>query len=159
MAQKEEEPRAREEEGASAGQATQATPGEEATDTERAGNLFGPEAVMMLFLAGIIDLIDAFVLSIVIIDIIAILTIGFWIYFRSQTMSVTKGAAKRLSKAARWLQLILGGIEFIPIVGMAPLWIVVVLFELRPDWGAKVQKGIELSSKVRKPVSPKRLSS
>lgn len=133
---------------------------EEAAEVQKAGALFSPEAVMMLFIAGVIDLIDALIFSVLILDIIAILVIGLWIYFRSQTMKVTRGAAARLgglAKKTRWLKFVLGAIEFIPVIGMAPLWIVIVFFELRPDIGAKAVQAGELAGKIRKPTpSPKK---
>ena len=101
---------------------------------QSAGALFSPEAVIMLPLAAIIDIIDFLIGSFWVLDIIAILTIGVWIYFRSQQITATRGAAARLTKMARrlrWLRPLMIILEFIPIVGMLPLWVLVVYFELK----------------------------
>jgi len=110
---------------------------EETAETERMGSLFSPEGIMMLSLAGIIDLIDFCIASLFLMDIIAILTIGFWTYLHSQRISATRGAATRLGKAAqgakkaKWLRPLLVVVEFIPIVGMLPCWTLIVYYELK----------------------------
>lgn len=63
----------------------------ETAEAERQGAIFSPAGLIMLPLAAIIDIIDFFIASILILDIIAILTIGVWIYFRSQQLKVTRG--------------------------------------------------------------------
>lgn len=111
--------------------------GIEAVEAQRGGALFSPEGVMMLTIAAIIDIIDFLIASLWVLDIIAILIIGVWIYFRSQQITVTRRAAARLGKAMRWarrlrwLRPLLIILEFIPIVGMLPLWVLVVYFELK----------------------------
>lgn len=111
--------------------------GTETAQAQRQGAIFSPEGVIMLPIAAAIDIIDFFIASLFILDIIAILTIGVWIYFRSQQITVTRGAAARLGKATkwtrrlRWLRPLLIIIEFIPVVGMLPLWVLVVYFELK----------------------------
>jgi hypothetical protein len=110
---------------------------EQAAETERAEALFSPEGIMMLFIAGVIDLIDFLIGSFLLLDLVAILTIGVWTYFHSQRVAMTRGAAARLGKAAgwarrmKWLRPLLIVLEFIPIVGMLPCWILVVYFELK----------------------------
>lgn len=104
---------------------------------ESSGNIFSPAGLLMLPLAGLIDVIDFFIGSFILMDIVAILTIGVWIYFNSQQLKVTKGAAARIGKAAKmarrlkWLRPLLIVIEFIPVVGMVPCWILLVYFELQ----------------------------
>lgn len=106
-------------------------------EIERKGALFTPEGIIMLSIAFIIDIIDFLILSIVIMDIAAFLVIVPWIYFHSQRISVTRGAAGRLGKAAkwakkmRWLRPLLVITECIPIIGMLPLWTLVVYYELK----------------------------
>jgi|GEM_PF-1939161 len=110
---------------------------EEAAETQGMGALFSPEGAIMLSIAVVIDIIDFLIGSFFVLDIVAIFTIGIWIYFHSQRVTVTKGAAARLGKAAqwarrmRWLRPLLVVIEFIPVVGMLPCWILVVYFELK----------------------------
>lgn len=109
----------------------------EAVEVERQGAILSPAGLIMLPLAAIIDIIDFFVASILILDIVAILVIGGWIYSRSGQLKATRGATARLGKAAkwakrlRWLRPLLIVIEFIPIVGMLPLWVLLVYFELK----------------------------
>jgi hypothetical protein len=96
--------------------------------------LFSPEGVIMLPIAVIIDVLDFLIGSLLILDIVAILTIGVWIYFHSQEIAVAKGAAARLSvwaKRLKWLRPLMIILEFIPIVGMLPLWTLLVYFELK----------------------------
>jgi len=111
--------------------------GTETAEVQKQGVIFSPEGVMMLFIAAVIDIIDFFIASVLVLDIIGILVIGIWIYFHSQQVKVTGGAAARLRKAAKWarrlkwLRPLLIIIEFIPIVGMLPLWVLLVYFELQ----------------------------
>jgi len=134
--QKASEP-AKKEEGKPEEELAQAKASEDAAETERAGVLLSPEGVMMLFLAGIIDLIDFLIGSFWVMDIVAILTIGIWLYLHSQRMSVTRGAATRLGKVskwakrAKWLRPLAIVTEFIPIVGMLPCWLLLVYAELK----------------------------
>jgi len=116
-----------------------------AEDTEEArkmGAFLGPEALIMLPVAVVLDLIGIILVCFAlddfwITDIIGIASIGLWTYFRSQTMKVTHKAAARITKVAKWAKrlkwlrplLIIG--EFIPYVGAAPLWIIVVYLELK----------------------------
>jgi len=97
-------------------------------------SVLSPEGVMMLFIAVIIDIIDFLIGSFFLLDIVAMLVIGVWIYFHSQQVAVTKGAAARLSvwtKRLRWLRPLMIVLEWIPIVGMLPLWTLLVYFELK----------------------------
>jgi hypothetical protein len=100
-----------------------------------AGFIFMPLAIL-LDLTGIILLcfgLDDFWIT----DIIGLITIGFWTYFNSQTAKVTHGAKERLTKLTktarrlRWLRPLLIILEFIPYVGAAPCWIIIVYFELQ----------------------------
>jgi hypothetical protein len=107
---------------------------EVAIDFSSIGAVISPEGVIMLPIAVIIDVLDFLIGSLLILDIVAILTIGVWIYFHSQQVAVTKGAAARLNKWARrlkWLRPVMIILEFIPIVGMLPLWTLLVYFELK----------------------------
>ena len=104
--------------------------------------LISPEAVVMLPLAVLLDLagvililvgLDDFGLT----DIIGILIIGGWTYFRSQTARVTRQAAQRIGKATKWakqmkwLRPLCIILEFIPYAGWLPGWTVLVFFELQ----------------------------
>ena len=113
-------------------------------ETQKTGVLFSPEGAIMLGAAGFLDLlglVDSIpgigqMLS-YIPDFLGIFIIGGWTLYRSQTMKTTHRATQRLGKAAKmgrrlkWLRplLILG--EFVPIAGIAPLWLLVVYLELK----------------------------
>ena len=106
------------------------------------GTLFGPEAVLMLFIAGILDVIGIilvffFLDDFGVTDIMGIVTISVWILFRSQGIELTKGAGKTVAKVGKWGKrlkwlrplCIIG--EVIPYVGAAPLWLLLVYAELQ----------------------------
>ncbi len=108
------------------------------SEEERGGTFISPEGVLMLTLAIIFD-VGGLVEFIPIIgtffsflsDIIGLLVIGGWTFFRSQTVAVTKRAATRGTRVLRWLRPLAFIGEFIPFVGILPLWTVVVYFELK----------------------------
>lgn len=127
---------------ANAAQSSEA--GIEIAETQRQGALFSPEGFLMLGLAAFIDLAGLIDLIPVIgnilsygVDIFGIIFIGGWMFFRSQTVQATGRAAARVGKIGKWAKrlkwlrplLIIG--EFIPIVGILPLWTLVVYFELK----------------------------
>lgn len=70
-------------------------------------------------------------------DVIGLIVIGSWCYWHSQAFKVTYPAAKRLTKAMklarklRWLRPFLFFLEFIPFVGAAPCWTILVWLELK----------------------------
>lgn len=108
---------------------------------EKTGVLFSPEGLLMLTLAVIVDLaglaefipVVGTIISFVS-DMVGIIFIGGWMFFRSQTVTVTKRAAVRATRALRWLRwlrpLAFVG-EFIPFVGILPLWTIIVYLELK----------------------------
>ena len=112
---------------------------------EKAGVFFSPAALIMLPLAAVIDVSEFFIGGIpvigqiisIILDIVAIVFIGGWMWFRSGTMTVSKGTQARIAKVAKWakrlkwLRPLLIILEFIPIVGSAPLWVIAVYLELK----------------------------
>lgn len=113
-----------------------------AADGSGAGILFSPEAIIMFLIAGILDIIGLILLLFALddfftTDLIGIFFIGGWIYFRSQTVKVTRGAAARMGKRAKWASrlkwlrplMVIG--ELIPYVGAAPCWTALVYFELQ----------------------------
>ena len=99
--------------------------------------LFGPEAVIMLGIAGIVDLVDFLIGSIPIIDVFVILFFGLWTFVRSGKVKVTKKAGAQIAKVTKWaktikwLKPVCIILEFIPVIGMLPLWVLVVYAELR----------------------------
>ncbi|MFH1841254.1 MAG: hypothetical protein ABH800_00525 [Candidatus Nealsonbacteria bacterium] len=70
-------------------------------------------------------------------DFIGLILIGGWAFFRSQSVKVTYGAEKRLTSAVKmakrlkWLRPLLIVSEFIPFLGVAPCWILLVYFEAK----------------------------
>ena len=110
--------------------------------------LFTIEAIMMLSFAAFIDggefllelIPGAGTILSVILDIIALIFIGLWMYlFRAKKIGIPKkkkltGKMRKMMKSAKkfkWLKPACIIFEMIPIVSsLAPLWIGVVLLEL-----------------------------
>ena len=122
--------------------------GEEGTTGPRAGvNFLSPEALLMIGLALIFDGIGLilFILSLFgigipfswILDLIGLITIGFWMFFRTGHITTTKGAQKLIKKSGKKLLKRLGLatlIEIIPFVGdIAFCWTLAVYFEIKND--------------------------
>lgn len=124
---------------------TEEEPEEEtaAEDTGRMGRLLSPEGVIMMLLAILLDLTGVILFCVGLddcgaTDIIGIIFIGGWIFFRSRSLKVTSGAAKTISKAtewakrSKWLRPLCVGMELIPFWGgVAPSWIILVYNELQ----------------------------
>lgn len=107
-------------------------------------SLFSPEAVLMLIIAVIVDLVGLLefipvvgsVISLIS-DIFGIIFFGAWMLFRSQRVAVTARTAERVAKVGRWARRLrwlrplcfIG--EFIPFVGILPLWTLLVYSELQ----------------------------
>lgn len=116
----------------------------ESAETGNTGNLFSPEAVIMLPLAIFLDLIGLILIcfgldDFFITDIFGILVIGGWMLARSQTITVSGKAKQRVEKGlkkllrgkggkGRLLRPIIG--ELIPYVGALPCWTLAVYYEL-----------------------------
>jgi len=86
------------------------------------------------FLLAIFGASEAFSL---IPDVIGLVAIGGWTFILSQSVKVTYGAEKRLLgatkwvKRMRWLRPLLIIFEFVPFVGAAPCWTILVVLELK----------------------------
>ncbi len=121
---------------------------QEAESTGLIQKLLTPEAVMMISFAVFIDAGEFFVELIpvagqilsVILDIIALIFIGLWMYTRSKKITVPGKTAAGIKKAVKfakkfkWLKPACMIFEMIPVVSsFAPLWIAAVLFELASD--------------------------
>ena len=124
---------------------------EEATIEESPGlmqRLFTPEAFVMISFAVFIDAGEFFVEWIplignalsILLDIIALIFIGFWMYTRSKKITAPEKTAARIKKVVKftkkfkWLKPACMIFEMIPVVSsLAPLWIVAVLLELASD--------------------------
>ena len=124
---------------------------EEATIEESPGlmqRLFTPEAFVMISFAVFIDAGEFFVEHIpfignalsVLLDIIALIFIGLWMYTRSKKITAPEKTAARIKKVVKftkkfkWLKPACMIFEMIPVVSsIAPLWIVAVLLELASD--------------------------
>jgi hypothetical protein len=127
---------------------------QEAEATGLIEKLFTPEAVMIITFAVIIDAGEFFAdliglipvigivgqVSSVLLDIIALIFIGLWMYTRSKKITVPVKTAARIKKVVKfakkfkWLRPACMIIEMIPVVSsLAPLWIVAVLLELASD--------------------------
>ena len=112
------------------------------------GGLFSPEALTMLSIFGVLDIIDFLIGSFWIVDIIAMLFYAVWVYFRGQAKKASearskvkeirktrkeKRAAKKpsMAKKGKWLRRVLFVAEWIPIIGMIPGWTLMVYSELK----------------------------
>lgn len=120
------------------------TPKEKIENAESKGisGLLSPSALMLLpavlldlvglllAIFGVTEILSYFT------DFLGLIIIGAWTYFRSQEAKVTAGAEKRLTnltkwaKRLRWLRPLLIVLEFVPFVGAAPNWTLLVIFEL-----------------------------
>lgn len=105
-------------------------------ETESMGALFSPEGVIMMFLAGILDLIGLIILCFGlddcgILDIIGLILIGGWMLSRYGRITVSKGAKKIGSKMLKQVGLSFLG-ELIPYFGnIAPCWTLAVYFQIK----------------------------
>ena len=117
---------------------------EEAEDeaVRKMGIAFSPDAIIMFPLAIILDFVGLILICFGlddcgITDIIGLIFIGSWSFFHSQTIQMTSGAKKTLAKGAKaagrikWLRPLFIAGEFIPYVGAAPCWTILVWFELQ----------------------------
>jgi len=114
-------------------------------ENENAGAFFSPAALIMLSLAALADLGELVINLIpvvgqivsILIDIMAVVIIGGWMWFRSGQITTSQKTQQRIAKFAKWakrlkwLRPLLIILEFIPIVGALPLWILAVYFELK----------------------------
>lgn len=117
----------------------------EQAPTGNIGNLFSPEAILMMPLAVLFDLIglillffaDGVIIISLILDLLAILIFCPWMFLRSQTIVVPEGTKKRVETGLakifrgpwkRYLTPIIG--EVIPFVGALPFWTLAVYYEL-----------------------------
>ncbi len=109
----------------------------------------GPEAIVMLLTAIVFDVGEVLVELIpyagqilsIIMDIIAVIFFGAWMWFRSGQMAVPQKTGERIAKAKtqvtkwskrlKWLRPLAFVLEMIPVVGALPLWTLVVYFELK----------------------------
>ena len=116
---------------------------------EQVAKLLSPEGIIMLSMALLVDggeLLVEFIPYVgqiisIVIDIFAVLFFGFWMWFRSGTITVPKETGKRIAKATakvtkwakrmKWLRPLCFIIELIPIgSSFLPLWILIVYLEL-----------------------------
>ena len=102
-----------------------------------AGNLLSPEGVVMLSVAVTIDLISLIPVVNIVSDIIGMIIIGSWMFFRSGTApgrpqrpGKPKIPAKGGGKILRRF-ITVGIIEAIPIVSILPWWTITVYNELK----------------------------
>lgn len=127
-------------------------------DVQKQGAVFSPEGLMMLSIFGVLDIIDFFIGSVLVVDILASLVYFVWVHFRSQgERAVSAGQAreeikerraergKKLQerkektkakkttgvKKGKWLRRSLLLLEWIPIIGMIPGWVLMVYSELK----------------------------
>ena len=116
-----------------------------AIEIKKMGALFSPEALVMFIAAGSLDLIGLILLILDFIgiglalsfipDIIGIIVIGSWMYFRSGHITISRRAGKTIKKTGRKIFKRLGLAflgELIPLFGdVAFCWLLVVYFELK----------------------------
>lgn len=134
-----------------------AAPGEEVSGegealedaVKKAGALLSPVGIIMMFVAVSVDVGEFLVEFIpgagqiisIAIDIFAVIFFGFWMRFRSGTITVPKKTGERIAKVTakvtkwakrmKWLRPLCFIIELIPIFSSPlPLWILIVYLEL-----------------------------
>ncbi len=104
--------------------------------------LFGPEGVVMMAIAIILDLVGIILIcfgldDFFITDIIGIIFISTWMFLRSSTVAVPKKMQERTQKGVaklfrgkwkKFLTPIIG--ELIPYVGALPCWTLAVYYEI-----------------------------
>jgi len=83
------------------------------TDIGNIGSLTSPEGILMLCVAGIIDIISLIPIINIASDVIGIVIIGGWLII-TRPGEALKKAVKRFLVAC--------GIELIPVVSIAPSW-------------------------------------
>jgi len=117
----------------------------EAIEVKKMGAFFSPEALIMFMIAGFLDLIGLVLLILDFVgiglalsfipDIIGIILIGSWMYFRSGNITISQKAGKTIKKSGRKIFKRLGLAflgELIPVFGdIALCWLLVVYFELK----------------------------
>ena len=107
------------------------------------GNIFTPEGVMMLFLAGVFDLMQLFVLFPIVgwvitifTNLIAFLFFSLWSMLRKDGSRkiMRAGSAKKWAKRKKWIRPLAKVVNLIPlldyITAYLPLWTLVVYLEL-----------------------------
>ncbi len=117
----------------------------EAIEIKRMGALFSPEALVMFMVAGSLDLIGLILLILDFIgiglalsfipDIIGLVFLGSWMYFRTGHVTISRSAGKTIRKSGRKILKRLGlsfAGELIPLFGdIAFCWTLAVYFELK----------------------------
>ncbi len=117
----------------------------EAIEIKRMGALFSPEAVVMFLAAGMLDLAGLIILILnffgvglaisFIPDIIGLVFLGSWMYFRTGHVTISRSAGKTIRKSGRKILKRLGlsfAGELIPFFGdLAFCWTLAVYFELK----------------------------
>ena len=104
------------------------------------GNFFSPDAVLMLALAAILDIIGYILIyfgldDFWITDAIGVISIGGWMFFRTGHVTITKKGKKMIQKTGRKIAKRLGLsflVEIIPWLGdVSPSWFLAVYFEIK----------------------------
>ena len=117
----------------------------ETIEIKKMGAFFSPEALIIFMVAGFLDLIGLILLILDFIgiglalsfipDIIGIIIIGGWMYFRSGHITISRKAGKTVKTTGRKVLKRLGLAflgELIPVFGdVAFCWLLVVYFELK----------------------------
>ena len=115
-------------------------------DAGQATAFLSLDAIIFLPFAILLDLIGIVLICFAlddfwITDILGIIFIGGWTYFRSGTVKVTRSAGEKIKRSVgkmakwvrrlKWLRPLLIFLEFIPYVGVLPSWTVLVYLELK----------------------------
>ena len=117
----------------------------ETIEIKKMGAFFSPEALIIFMVAGFLDLIGLILLILDFIgiglalsfipDIIGIIIIGGWMYFRSGHITISRKAGKTVKTTGRKVLKRLGLAflgELIPVFGdVAFCWLLVIYFELK----------------------------
>ena len=84
------------------------------TKTNEGGGMTSPDGILMLILAGVLDLISLIPILNILSNILGVIIIGGWL-FVTRPQTAIKKASKRF--------LIACGVELIPVISVFPTWL------------------------------------
>lgn len=96
------------------------------------GPILTPEGIIMLLIAGIIDIISVIPFVNMVTDIIGMCVVGLWLIVRGRRPQRVGRSGRPIVRSFKWLGRIGTFIgEFIPAVSALPLWTLLVYSELK----------------------------
>lgn len=114
-------------------------PPQESSETqEEQGGGFGPiltpEGIMMLLIAGILDIISVIPFVNIITDIVGMCVVGLWLIVRGRRPQRVGRGGRPVTRSFKWLgRFGTFFLEFIPGFSILPLWTLLVYGELKSE--------------------------